>query len=431
MDGSGGLPGLLDFLPASLRVGGFAVGTSRLFGSYAGALANLRRGSDSAVLDVGSGAARVSSDAVTGFVGKNLLGYTENFSSGWNVTGGSLASSSVTGPDGNAVTALLLTENTSNSTHIAFPIALAAATESRVASISFSAKANGRSKIFVQMQAGGGYPKQYFDLSNNTKLNSIAAYTSTIVDAGNGWSFITVSSIAYEGLTGYAAVGLLDNTGTLSYTGDGTSGLRICKPQLEYGSTATTYEARTTTGASACYVPKLYDQIGANNALQINGGYQPQIIPRQIGEMPIIVGDGVDDRLKVAGLLTEFNDKDLSLIVAGKNSVVGNLTTPQLYYGSNNSYNAAGNLAHANSGLRRVISMIASDAAQTSYVNGVSAATASAARVATWTDADFYLGAGGAAFGNPSLSTILVPTALDATNRSAIESRLTTEYSIT
>lgn len=214
-------------------------------------------------------------------------------------------------------------------------------------------------------------------------------------------------------------------TGTLGEVGN------VAECQFEYGSSFISYEARVATGASPCYVPKLYDQLGSNHAIQVTGTLQPQIIPRQIGEWPILVGDGVDDKLGCAGLLTSFANKDLTLITAGPKAYCGNENVPRLYHGPLFAYGSYSITLSADP--NQVTSMVASNLDQRRYVNSVQTHAATESRVAAWTYPDVYFGklTGGGVWGNPPLASILLPVALSPTQRASVESALMTEYSIT
>lgn len=423
----GGLSGLLDFLPPSLRVGGFAAGTSRLFGNYGGPLIRLRRGVDSVEQDAGSGEARVSSDAVTGFVGKNLLRYSNDFTNAaWAkvdivVTPAfdGIASKIAEGATGGAVF-LQSTTIPSSSVYV---------------SVQATAKYSNNRWIRFRIASGTNALNTWVDLQNGAfgTLNTVgpSSFTITSVDSlGNGFYRLEFSGLITTNGTLIVEFFCVNADGSYPRTANGAYLLQDV--QLEYGSTATTYEARTTTGASPCYVPKLYDQIGSNHALQATASYQPQIIPRQIGEMPILVGDGVDDLLVAMGLLTTFNDTNLTAIVAGKAFFTGTAGAPRLHMGGNNSYNDLSNLIFANSTNRRTLGMVVEGSSETIYENSVLKATANAPRVVDWGgNYNFYLGRSGSEFGNPPLSTILLPAALSPTNRAAVEAKLMTEYSIT
>lgn len=421
--GGGGAYAPLDFLPPALRVGGFAVGTSRLFGSYSGPLIRLRRDSDSVEQDVGSGASRVSSDAVTGLCGKNLLRYSAADAAYYTLNGAIAKTNLGLSGEVNNFQGMSVTGGGASwhkALTLGFPV---------VAGITYTLtlwyKAGTSGKALLSIQTPGASW-----LQGNVGELSIAN-SSTV-----SWEIISQTLV---GSTYSIEVKFTPNYTATTYLGFGpfssNSGETVVwlGAQLEYGSAATTYEARTTTGASPCLVSKLYDQIGANNALQTTGTMQPQIIPRQIGEWPILVGDGVDDRLLCSGVLTGCNAKDLTLIMAGRNAIAGNPAAPRLYVDlATSSYNDLQNLAHGNTGSRRVISLVAANLSQTMYVNGVSAATATSAQVATWTNPDLYLGrVGGTAYANPGQSTILLPSALSPADRAAIEAKLMTEYSIT
>jgi len=73
-----------------------------------------------------------------------------------------------------------------------------------------------------------------------------------MTDAGNGWWRVVLTITAVASGTSYGnSVNLADASGTLTYTGDGTSGLYRWGAQLEPGTTATDYVRTVDTVGKA------------------------------------------------------------------------------------------------------------------------------------------------------------------------------------
>lgn len=434
------------------RAGGMAIGTPRLFGSYSGPPIRLRRGGDSVEADSGAGTSRVSSDAVIAHVGKNLLPYSEDMTpSPPNWVYSAATNVPAPGADG-AMTATKLVENTANTAH---HLRAGRQTEAipLVVTYSFWAKAAGRNALFVQMQAEGGYPKQSISLVDGSLLNSITQYTTKTESQGNGWWKISVSCATTLGAAA-CVIGLVDASGNTQYVGDGVSGVVIWHPQLEYGNTATEYEARTTTGASPCLVPKLYDQLGSNHAVQNTGTQQPQIIPRQIGERPVLSFDGVDDKLEIASPgLSGAGDRTIALWIK-PNALVSRSIWSMGATGTGTRFDcvidASGRLRIECGGASYATSYTISGTQYTHvavvlsggnfefskvYANGVLAGTATGNSLAlSITDAPFRLGAPVAAgytnFSGAMGGTLVLKNALSAARILAIKQATQAEYGL-
>lgn len=118
---------------------------------------------------------------------------------------------------------------------------------------------------------------------------SVATSPANYVLSFSGTGTVTLSGTSTAGpLVG---IGVGDRTslaftateGTLTLTVSGT----VTEAQLEFGSTATTYEARTGTAASKGFLTTWYDQSTSTlNATQSTQANQPQLLPRQYGEKP-------------------------------------------------------------------------------------------------------------------------------------------------
>ena len=172
---------------------------------------------------------------------KNLIQSNNNFtnSSLWILQNTSLTSSAATSPDGTQ-NATLVKQNTANDRHVFYNITLPTVILGNLYTLSFFVKSAGTTKLFVEFQwMGSQYSNAYFDFTTKTKITG--GLTPTYVDYPNGWTRVIITGTASATNQIYPYIGLLDAAGTLSYTGDGTSGAYFYGFQVESGSAVTDY----------------------------------------------------------------------------------------------------------------------------------------------------------------------------------------------
>jgi hypothetical protein len=134
---------------------------------------------------------------------------------------------------------ITLTENAESSVvHRAFIASDSVSDEANI--IRFEVKPNGRTKLRVWVFTGS--INVDIDVENQTLLDKHASMGvpsfSTTPDGFTVVTFTGPSNRIFNTLNFL----LLDDAGNASYTGDGTSGFIIRKPQLELGPTATNYQ---------------------------------------------------------------------------------------------------------------------------------------------------------------------------------------------
>lgn len=224
--------------------------------SLKGQVGTFLLGDPNAVNDQGIAAAR-----------RNLLTYTEQFSNAaWVKTRSSITADSVVAPDG-TTTADTLIEDTSTSTH------LLTRTVSWTAGVTYTysmyVKAQSTRNIRMDLPStafGGVTGVGVFDITNGTVLSATGGATATISNVGNGWFRCSVSKVAVTTVSATIFAYLVSGTSTVSYTGDGVSGVYIWGAQVEEGSSASAYQ-----GVVDAFGPLVNGAGQTGNTLNIDG----------------------------------------------------------------------------------------------------------------------------------------------------------------
>lgn len=167
----------------------------------------------------------------------NLLTYSEQFDdASWLQNNTTATSNATTAPDG-TVTADKLVEDAILGNHYLYK------TNTVSGSHCFSCYVKPAERFRVRLNAGSATAD--FNLTTLEATVVSGALTPVIEDVGNGWRRISAVSNR-TGVANQMQIALIDGSGELNYTGDGTSGVYVWGAQYEAGSFASSYIPTTT-----------------------------------------------------------------------------------------------------------------------------------------------------------------------------------------
>ena len=191
-----------------------------------------------------SNATRVGPDGKIAYAPHNLLTYSEQFdNAAWTKNAATVTANAIAAPNG-TVTADKFAEDTANDAHY---LDIRPAVTAGKSTMSIYVKAAGRTRFQIREGTNGEFVS--FDLNN---------LSGNIVSVGNGWyrCWLTATPVS---TTFIYQIRLLNDAGTLVYTGDGSSGLYVWGAQVSIGSIAGDY---TPTTSAAVYGPRFdYDPV--------------------------------------------------------------------------------------------------------------------------------------------------------------------------
>ena len=222
---------------------------------------------------VNGGIDEVTFNTTSGVI-TNKFATSQTFS-GWTPTNTSVITNNVAAPDG-TFTASKLVEDSYNAIHRILT------TQTFAPNVTYTmstyAKAGERRNFIIFHESGATANRA--GVQANLQTGTISNYTtgsgtvqnSFISSAGNGWYRFGFTFTGTVNETPAITFRLIDNTGALTYTGDGTSGLYIWGAQFEQSANVTTYQGKdastiltptwaTKTAPDTVYATGQFDEV--------------------------------------------------------------------------------------------------------------------------------------------------------------------------
>ena len=167
----------------------------------------------------------------------NLITYSEDFSQGvWNKTNCTIISNNSISPNGTQNADKLVENNIINGFSNRYSTSVSYTSGAKYTTSIF-AKSDGRD-LMIRSYNGSSDIDTIFDLSNGIVLLG----NGEIKDYGNGWYRCSHTITAQSTInTSFSASFVLVNNSSISYQGDGTSGIYIWGAMVEQGSYPTSY----------------------------------------------------------------------------------------------------------------------------------------------------------------------------------------------
>jgi uncharacterized protein YmfQ (DUF2313 family) len=194
----------------------------------------------------------------------NLLPYSEQFdNAAWAKVRASVAASAAISPDG-LLTAEKLTEDTTAAQiHYTSVNPAPTYTAGVTYQLSLFAKAGERANLALQanLEAFGVMQRARFNLATGSATVETGTPVAIMTPLGNGWYRCIMQVTAVATASAFTGI-LLHNGTTVTYTGDGASGLYIWGAQLEPGSYFTSYIPTQPTFTSRASTATYFDAAG-------------------------------------------------------------------------------------------------------------------------------------------------------------------------
>jgi hypothetical protein len=172
----------------------------------------------------------------------NLLTYSEQFdNAAWTKSRSSITANTIVAPDGTLTGDKLVEDTTATSTHQATRTFNAVSGTTYTATI--YAKAAERGFAGIGLGDGAFGATNIVTINLSTGATSVISGTATAASTfvGNGWYRVSVTATATSTETAINRIYVSNSGTTVSYTGDGYSGIYIWGAQLEAGAFPTSY----------------------------------------------------------------------------------------------------------------------------------------------------------------------------------------------
>ena len=215
-----------------------------------------------------SGALQTNSSGLVAYAPSNSIGFSEDFSNGWSVSGSSVTGASYVDPFGNSGVYLFKPSNN----YIDSVVSKNATSEQQGASYvtSVYAKASGKNFLVVRdVVNSGSTPYAWFDLSTGTVGEVKNNGTATIEDVGNSWYRCSIKGTA-SSTTITAAFYVCNANNSLSSTINGDDGILLFGAQIEKSFADAPSSYIKTISASKEQAPRFdYDKDGNSKGLLV------------------------------------------------------------------------------------------------------------------------------------------------------------------
>jgi hypothetical protein len=238
----------------------------------------------------------------------NLALYSAQFDDAyWSKADTAVDSNTIVAPDG-TLTGEKLYENTATGQHrLLFATGITISTGVPY-TYTIYAKSGERSRLKL---ANNGNFGAIFDLSSGTIVETNAGFTSSITPVGNNWYRCAVTETSTASATGRLIVLLVSSGTTISYTGDGYSGIYIWGAQLEAGAFPTSYiptvASQVTRSADAASMTGVnFSSWYRADEGSIVAGFGVNQVPSLDARL-FYIGDGTTSNLMESNLTTATN----------------------------------------------------------------------------------------------------------------------------
>jgi hypothetical protein len=221
----------------------------------------------------------------------NLIPYSEDFSNAaWSKTNLTVTDNQTTSPDG-SLNASKLTEDTSTGEHKIFDSL--SITSGVDYTFSVFVKSNGRNFIRLRLEnagVGSGQINVWFDVLNGI-VGTVGAGTAIIENYGNGW-YRCIATGTTSATSYVAQINLSNADNSVTYLGDGTSGVYIYGAQLEQSSYPTSYII-SNSGTSTTRIADAASKTGISSVINSPEGVL-------YAEIAALADDGTNRQLSLS-----------------------------------------------------------------------------------------------------------------------------------